>query len=182
METEIIKSRRKTISVEITRDLRVVVRAPLQMRDEAIESFISEKSDWINKNLNRLKHQKTDNKEFFSASELKKITADAKRIIIPRTEYFAEKIGVEYGRITIKHQKTLWGSCSSKKNLNFNCLLVLCGEDVRDYVIIHELCHLKELNHSEKFWQEVAKYCPAYKEHKKWLKYNGIRLLGKMSE
>ena len=84
-------------------------------------------------------------------------------------------MGVTYGRITIRNQRTRWGSCSSKGNLNFNCQLMLLSEELRDYVIIHELCHRIELNHSERFWAEVEKYCPEYRELRKKLKQVVIR-------
>ncbi len=89
-------------------------------------------------------------------------------------------MGVSYGRITIRSQRTRWGSCSSKGNLNFNCLLLLCPEAVQDYVVVHELCHRKELNHSPKFWAEVERICPDYKTHRKWLKENGSSLIGRL--
>ena len=82
-------------------------------------------------------------------------------------------MGVKYGRITVRRQKTRWGSCSSKGNLNFNCLLMLCPDFVVDYVVVHELCHLKQMNHSERFWAEVERVLPQYKEARKWLKENG---------
>lgn len=94
-------------------------------------------------------------------------------------EYFAEKIGVDYGRITIRCQKTRWGSCSSSGNLSFNCLLMLVPESVRDYVIVHELCHRKEMNHSARFWREVAEVCPDYQASRAWLRKNGGALIAR---
>jgi len=91
-------------------------------------------------------------------------------------------VGVDYGRITIRSQRTRWGSCSAKGNLNFNCLLMLCPEEVRDYVVIHELCHRKELNHSPKFWAEVEKVCPDHARQRKWLKENGGSLIARLPE
>ena len=93
---------------------------------------------------------------------------------------FAALVGVTYGRITIRAQKSRWGSCSGKGNLNFNCLLMLCSEDVRDYVVVHELCHRKELNHSPRFWAEVEKVLPGYKVQRKWLKDNGGGLIRRL--
>lgn len=90
--------------------------------------------------------------------------------ITPRTHQLAEKMGLKFSRISFKQQKTRWGSCSAKKNLNFNWRLVHFDPKVIDYVIIHELAHLKHLDHSKAFWALVAKYDPKYKEHKKVLK------------
>lgn len=101
--------------------------------------------------------------------------------IQPMTEHdYAKQIGVTYGRITIRNQKTRWGSCSSKGNLNFNCLLMLTPPEVIDYVVVHELCHRKEMNHSGAFWAEVEKVLPDYKEQVKWLKENGAQIIGRM--
>jgi predicted metal-dependent hydrolase len=81
-----------------------------------------------------------------------------------------------YNRITIKDLKSRWGSCSQLRNLNFNFRLVLAPPAIVDYVIVHELCHLKELNHSKLFWLEVERFCPEYKQHRQWLKTNGQSL------
>jgi len=88
-------------------------------------------------------------------------------------------IGVDYGRITLKAQKTLFGSCSAAGNLNFNIALMFAPEKVLDYVIIHELCHLKEMNHSMDFWHEVEKVMKDYKVERQWLNDNGAMIMRK---
>ena len=109
--------------------------------------------------------------------ELTLLAKQAKQVFPEKVAYYAPKVGVRYGRITIRTQKTRWGSCSSKGNLNFNCLLMLASEEVQDYVVVHELCHLKEMNHSKRFWQEVERVMPNYKVHKKWLKEHGGKIM-----
>jgi predicted metal-dependent hydrolase len=95
---------------------------------------------------------------------------EAARLINERTTKLSSLIGINYKRIVIRGQKTRWGSCSHRKNLSFNWKLIMAPEPVIDYVIIHELIHLKEMNHSKRFWELVARYCPGWREHKKWLK------------
>ena len=97
-----------------------------------------------------------------------------------RVNHFCKVMDVTVGRITIRNQKTRWGSCSSKGNLNFNCLLMLTPPEVIDYGVVHELCHRKEMNHSGAFWAEVEKVIPSYKEQVKWLKENGGKIIGRM--
>ena len=109
--------------------------------------------------------------------EILELTAKAKEELPAIVKKYAELMDVTYNRITIRHQKTRWGSCTKTGNLNFNCLIMKMPETVRDYVIIHELAHRKELNHSTKFWAVVSEYCPWYKEAKQWLKENGQKLM-----
>lgn len=185
MNIEIIKSNRKSVAIEIKPDLRVVVRAPMRMSNVEIQNIIEQKSDWINKNISLVKSRvgaesSKERKTKFSPSEIDCMIAEARKIIPSRAEYFAKMIGVSYNRVSVKSQISRWGSCSALKNLNFNCLLVLCPPEVRDYVIIHELCHLKELNHSNKFWAEVKKYCPDYKKYQNWLKTYGNQLIWRL--
>ena len=116
----------------------------------------------------------------FTAEEIHDLADKALKIIPKRVEYYSKIIGVSYGKITIRNQASRWGSCSAKGNLNFNCLLMLCPAELLDYVVIHELCHLKEMNHSKKFWSEVSRFCPGYEQYKKWLKEHGNELIGRL--
>lgn len=101
----------------------------------------------------------------------------AKSLFTERASFWAEKMHVAYQNIFIRNQKTRWGSCSVKKNLSFNMRIIMAPLEVVDYIIIHELAHLKEMNHSKKFWQVVEEFCPNYKNHMAWLKKNGPGLI-----
>lgn len=101
---------------------------------------------------------------------------EAALILREKAEEFAKILSVEFKEIHIKDQRSRWGSCSSKGNLNFNWRIVMAPELVCDYVVIHELCHLKHMNHSEAFWQLVRSICPEYKQYRRWLKENGMSL------
>ena len=109
--------------------------------------------------------------------ELDALKREAKLLIPERVRYFAAKLGITYGRIAIRAQRSRWGSCSSKGNLNFNCLLMLTPREVIDSVIVHELCHRKELNHSKAFWALVYEAMPDYKTWDKWLRDHGRELI-----
>ena len=104
----------------------------------------------------------------------------ALQIIPERVKYYAPLVGVNYGRITIRNQKTRWGSCSEQGNLNFNCLLVMMPMEVLDSVVVHELCHRKHMNHSKEFYAEVYKVFPQYDKWNKWLKENGSSFICRM--
>lgn len=171
-EIRLIRSRRKTISIEVTADAQVIVRAPNRAKLADINRFIGEKADWIDKSLNKMRQRQNEQsqRKELSSQEVKLLVTRAKRIIPQRVRHYADIMGVTYGRITIRMQKSRWGSCSAKGNLNFNCLLMRTPETILDYVVVHELCHLKEMNHSERFWAEVEKVLPDYKERRKWLK------------
>jgi predicted metal-dependent hydrolase len=173
-DIELIRSARRTISIEITPDARVIVRAPRRATLVEINRFLGEKADWIDRHIIKMKERQkelADNDvQPLSDQDIKLLTTRAKRIIPGRVRHYADIMGVTYGRITIRMQKTRWGSCSSKGNLNFNCLLMRTPDDIVDYVVVHELCHLKEMNHSPRFWAEVEKVLPDYRQRRKWLK------------
>ena len=116
----------------------------------------------------------------FSDGQLQALASQARQTVPERVAYFAPLVGVTYGRITIRSQHTLWGSCSGKGNLNFNCLLMLTPPEVLDYVVVHELCHRKEMNHSARFWAEVEHVLPDYEIRRKWLRENGTALISRL--
>ena len=174
---QIIKSDRKTIAIQIKPDGQVVVRCPKRMRIEEARRFAESKADWIEKHLAKRPPQ---NVAKYTPKEIEQLREQARKLVTERVRYYAPIIGVTYGQIAIRTQHTRWGSCSSKGNLNFNCLLTLVPLEVLDYVVVHELCHRIELNHSETFWREVEKVLPNYKAQRSWLKENGIRLISKL--
>ena len=174
-EIQIIRSRRRTIQIEIRQDCSIIVRAPYRISNAEISRFIDERSDWIDKNLRKMR-ERLDNlriTDTFTENEIKALTVLARAAIPPRVAEYAELMGIPYGRVTIRCQKSRWGSCSSKGNLNFNCILMKLPEEIRDYVIVHELCHISEPNHSPAFWRLVGKYCPDYKQLRKQLRDKG---------
>lgn len=179
MDIKVIKSRRKTISVEVRPSGEVIVRAPIYASKKDIEKFIESRRNWISKHLAKVKPDEPI--DYLTGDEIKALAESALKVIPGKVEYYARRIGVSYGRITIRNQKTRWGSCSSKGNLNFNCLLMLMPEEILDYVIVHELCHRKEMNHSKDFWALVEKAMPDYKARKKWLKDHGDEYMRRMN-
>lgn len=181
MKVTVIRSNRKTVAIQVNSDRSVTVRAPRSASEKDIEEILKKKKAWISKHIEKIK----ETKERFEAEPTEKLTREkvialaeeALKVIPERVEYFAKVIGVTYGKITVRNQKTRWGSCSSKGNLNFNCLLMLAPPEVLDYVVVHELCHRKQMNHSKAFWLEVEKVLPNYKEVRKWLKEEGSQMI-----
>ncbi len=181
----IIRSSRRTLSLQVKHDGQIIVRAPRNVSLKDIESFVRKNSAWLKKHLDlvekEMKARAASPVQALTMDEIRSLADEAMRVIPEKTAYYAPLVGVQYGRITIRNQKTRWGSCSSKGNLNFNCLLMLAPPEVLDYVIVHELCHRKEMNHSPRFWGEVAKIMPDYKKHEKWLKTEGTKLMRRMT-
>ena len=174
----LVRSDRKTIAIHITPAGTVEVRCPRRCSRRDVEAFVISKQDWILAHLEAISRQQALPK--FSETELRALAKQAAESLPERVGQFAERMGVTYGRITIRSQKTRWGSCSAQGNLNFNCLLVLAPGQVQDYVVIHELCHRKHMNHSREFWEEVQQYCPDYRACRKWLRENQQSLIGRL--
>ena len=181
MQVRVIRSGRRTIAIEINQELQVIVRAPMGMGNDEIQAFVVSKSDWITASLEKMRRRKQSAEgqighPAMSPEELQEL-ADRACLEIPgRVAYYAKLLGVTYGRITIRNQKTRWGSCSSKGNLNFNCRLMKAPPEVLDYVVVHELCLRLEMNHSPRFWAQVERVMPDYKVRKKWLREHGSSL------
>lgn len=186
MEVKVVRSNRKTMSVQVNSDLTVTVRAPVSLPGTEIERILQEKKGWIRKALKRYEEENAiyekENIEPLTDAEIEELTDRARKYIPDRVSLLSEIVDVTYGKITIRSQKTRWGSCSSRGNLNFNCLLMLAPPEVTDYVIVHELCHRKEMNHSKKFWQEVKKIIPDYKNQELWLKTEGRRIIRRRTQ
>lgn len=161
----------------------LIVRAPYGATRMQIESFIREHEAWISSHAERMNRalQTQHAADKLTADDIRILTMQAKMVIPERVEYYAAGIGVTYGRITIRNQKTRWGSCSTKGNLNFNCLLMLVPAEVLDSVVVHELCHRKEMNHSTQFYNEVLRVFPEYRKWNKWLKENGAAVMSRAS-
>lgn len=178
MEIEVIRSSRKTLGAQI-KNGRIIVRAPKYATEKDINLFLQKNRKWFEKHIasaNELEKEKESVRRL-SEEEIKNLYDRAKKIIPERVAYYAPIVGVKYGKITVRMQKTRWGSCSAKGNLNFNCLLMLTPPEVTDSVVVHELCHIKEMNHSKRFYSEVTRVFPSYFEQKKWLRKNGDLIL-----
>lgn len=184
METQkipyrVIRSSRKTMAIQITPQGEVLVRCPQRMGMDAIRAFVESKTGWIENHL--AKRSVAPTLPAFTDGEIRSLAQEALKVIPERVAHFAPLVGVTYSRITIRNQRSRWGSCSGKGNLNFNCLLMLTPPEVQDYVVVHELCHRKEMNHSRAFWAEVARVLPDYQERRKWLKDNGTALISRLT-
>ena len=177
MQYRIIRSDRETVALQIKAG-EVIVRAPYSMTEADIAAFVARHEDWARKKLAVM--QAKPSGPMLTEEGIRLLTERARDIIPPRVAYYASLIGVDYNRVTVRHQKTKWGSCSGKKNLNFNCLLLLTPTEVMDSVIVHELCHLKHMDHSKEFYQEVLRVYPDYKKHDRWLKQNGGNLIRRL--
>ena len=181
MKPTVIRSARKTLAIEITSDLQILVRAPYKMPMRDIQSFLDQKSNWIQKTYAELQMQAAAAPaEKFTQQELETLRQTAQEDIPERACRFAGMMDVSYDKISFGFQKSLWGSCSMAGNLRFNCLLMCTPPEIRDYVVVHELCHLIHMNHSPAFWAEVAILFPEYNAAKQWLRRNGNGLIGRL--
>lgn len=182
MEYTVIRSKRKTISLEL-RPEGLLVRAPRFATKWQIDRFVKDHELWIEKHREKLEERQRALKDVdrLSDEDLKELVKKAKEVIPERVAHYAPLVGVTYGRITIRNQKTRWGSCSAKGNLNFNCLLMLTPPEVIDSVVVHELCHRLQMNHSDRFYREVRRVYPEYDKWNRWLKKNGRSILDRAS-
>ena len=169
---ELIWAKRRSMSLKVDLDGKITVRAPYRTSVQTADWFVEGHRDWIEVRLKagaRIMAERPSYTDKERAEGRKR----AAEVIETRCRYYAPVMGVSYGTVTIREQKTRWGSCSMKGNLNFNWKLVLMPSEILDYVVVHELAHRIQMNHSAAFWAEVEKILPDYKERKQWLKVNG---------
>lgn len=176
------RSLRKTCQLSIEADGTVLVKMPLLSSKEDAEEMIRKHRRWIMKRLrqNAAGKRQEQPETKLSEEEKKKLKKKAAEVISRRVGSYAERMGVDYGKISFRFQKTRWGSCTKTGNLNFNCLLLLAPEEVLDSVVVHELCHRKYMNHSRDFYNEILKVFPDYRRCHGWLKTHGNELIGKL--
>ena len=176
IEYTLIRSSRKTLSIQLDPRGAVVVRAPNRMPKREIESFLESRREWLQMHLAKLPEVQPK----LTEAEIQTLARHAKEVLPEIVAFYGPKVGVTWGRVTIRAQRTRWGSCSAEGNLNFNCLLMLTPDEVMEYVVVHELCHRKEMNHSARFWAEVEKVLPDYRNSRKWLKEQGGALIARL--
>jgi predicted metal-dependent hydrolase len=168
VQYKVIYSERKTVAISIE-NCEAVVKAPIDTDEETIRKIVLKHSQWIEKHVEQQKRKASMFKDL-TEDDIKAIKKDAKRYFTAKTEYYAKIMGIDYGRITITSAQKRFGSCSSKGNISFSYRLMLYPEVAREYVIVHELAHRREMNHSKRFYDVIAKVMPDYKYRKRLLK------------
>ena len=180
-EYTLIRSERRTLGIEVAPDGAVIVRAPKRTSLRQIEDLLREKADWIERARAKARARTDAAAEApLGVKEMDTLRAQAKAYLPARAAYYAMRIGVDYGRVTIRAQRTRWGSCSARGDLSFNCLLMLTPPEVIDSVVVHELCHRLHMDHSPAFYAEVLRVFPDYRKWHGWLKKNGPLLLARV--
>ena len=173
--THKVSSRARNLRLAVYGGGELVVSSPRFLSDKYIERFIIEKTEWVINKIAKFKDvpKRTPLKE--RRRHYKEYKEKARVLVENRLEYFNQFYNFKYNNICIRNQKTRWGSCSKKGNLNFNYKIALLPEKHADYIVVHELCHLGQFNHSSKFWDLVAKCVPDYKQIRKEMKKNFLR-------
>lgn len=168
MQYEILRTSRRTVAISI-KEGRVILRAPLRLSDKDAEKIIKKHEKWILSKLKKYEIRKANTPEL-TEEKIKELRKNAKIYFKGQIDKFSKIMNLECGRITITGAKTRFGSCSSKGNISFSYRLMLYPEAAREYVVVHELSHLLEMNHSKRFYKIVETYLPDYKERRKLLK------------
>ena len=181
-QVQIVRSSRRTAAIRIADAAGVTVHVPRFMPVRSIESLIDQHMDWIQKHLADARKREEAALPTLTQDQTREMAERARGEIAKRAAFFAPLVGVDYNKITVRCQRTRWGSCSAKGNLSFNCLLMLCPDRVIDYVVVHELCHRLEMNHSPRFWAQVARALPEYASARRWLREEGRLLMDRLPD
>lgn len=183
IDYSIIRSGRRSCSIQVLPDGQVVVRAPLHMSDDDIARLVQAKQGWLTKTREQvLMSLKRSDAPALTLEQVRQLADEATAVIPERVRHYAPLVGVSYGRISIRNQVSKWGSCTSTGNLSFNCLLMLAPREVLDYIVVHELCHRRHMDHSPQFWADVERVLPEYERAEQWLKQNGGALIENMRQ
>jgi predicted metal-dependent hydrolase len=154
------------------------------MPKAAIDGFVEANAAWIARQRAKLDevHSAASDAGALTEADIKELAERMRKVLPQKLARIAESMGVGYGRVSVRCQRSKWGSCTAEGNLNFNCLLMLAPEEVLDYVLIHELCHRRHMDHSKEFWADVERLDRDYREHKKWLRENGAVLMRRVKQ
>ena len=175
IEVEIVRSKRRSMALQIRTDGSVLVRVPMRVSDRTIRRFVTSHARWIEENRSQMFARRQYLAENpYDIPEWESLTASDKKVakqkIIERVDYYADCMGIDYGSISMRNQKSRWGSCSSKGNLNFNYRLAYLPQELLDYVVVHELAHIAHKNHGPQFWALVERYLPDYRARRAMLR------------
>lgn len=167
-----IKSNRRSrgIRIAVREDGEVVVTKPTRVSNLQVRLIVERKKDWILEKIEEMSKRPKKILAHYSARDFRQNKERAYNLVDNKIAQFNKFYKFEIERVTIRNQSTRWGSCSKKKNLNFNYKIVFLPEALQDYLIVHELCHLQEMNHGKRFWELVGQQIPGYKIRRKSLK------------
>ena len=163
------RAKRLTLKIDVE-NAKLIMTVPRFTFKFEIQNFLNKHEQWIASKWHVIQQKIKEKPQLERSPQYYK--AKAKKVIRERLEHFNRHYQFDYNRVFFKNQKTRWGSCSSKRNLNFNWRLILAPLDILDYVVVHELCHLQEMNHSKAFWTLVSEQIPDHKKRRRWLKEN----------
>ncbi len=169
-EYKLIRSKRKTLSLEISRDMTLVVRAPIRLQKSEIDKFVSSHKKWIEKHMEIMRHRSELYPEELSNEEVKDLIEKAKQLIPKRLEYYSNMMELYPTAVKITGAKTRFGSCSGRDSICFSYRLMQYPDEAIDYVIVHELAHIMHKNHGKEFYSLIERYIPDYKRREKLLK------------
>lgn len=166
---ELIRSRRRTAALEVTRDGRVLVRAPLRMPRQAIDAFVASHWEWLERHLAAQRARMAAAPPPPTPAEIDALKARARAVLPGKVAYYSQRMGLRPAGITITAARTRYGSCSGKNRLSFSCFLMNSPEAAIDLVVVHELCHIRHKNHGPDFYALLASVLPDHRERKKLL-------------
>ena len=168
-EYELIRSRRKTLALEITRDCQILVRAPLRTAKKQIDDFVSRHEGWIAKHLESQRQKAAAAPPPPTEAEIEELKRQAKATLPGKVAHWSQIMGLVPTGVKITTARKRYGSCSGTNSLCFSCFLMQKPEAAIDLVVVHELCHIQEKNHGPRFYALLAQYLPDYKERQKLL-------------
>lgn len=169
---ELIRSRRKTLALEITSDCRLLVRSPLRCSRAKIDAFVRAHAAWIEKHLEIQRQRAARRPPAPTEAEIEALKARAREVLPPKTAYWSEQMGVAPTGFKVTTARKRYGSCSAKNSLCFSCFLMNCPQEAVELVVVHELCHIREKNHGPGFYALLERYLPDWRERKKLLSRN----------